>query len=135
MGVHYNCLLHCVSFYKTNSTSQSVQNGMSILETEIRNGLRTMDYDLLTTKANEKFGYWYKIVKGLPEDAITFILGFQTSAFIEKLLEMKQLMIKNSGDEYFHLDVSRIVIKEPTGIVAILFIEDKEINRRALKLF
>ena len=108
---------------------------MEVLQLAVQQGLRTMDYDFLDIMAEEKFGFWYRTTIGLPLNKKPYTIGILTASVIDRFLRMGQLMIKETAEHYYFLSVSHITLKEPTGIFSVMFMEDKELNRHALKRY
>ena len=135
LGCHYKLMLHFASLEKDRATHLHAINGMEVLQLAVQQGLRTMDYNFLDKVAEERFGFWYKTTRGLPLSKKPYTIGIMTASVIDRFLKMGQLMIRETVEHYYSLTVSHITLKEPTGIFSVMFMEDKELNRHALKMY
>ena len=135
LGCHYKLMLHFASLEKDRATHLHAINGMEVLQLAVKQGLRTMDYNFLDKVAEERFGFWYRTTRGLPLSKKPYTIGIMTASVIDRFLKMGQLMIRETVEHYYSLTVSHITLKEPTGIFSVMFMEDKELNRHALKMY
>ncbi len=115
LGVDANWLIKYLE--RRNEEIENVKyiNGNAVIIESIEAGERCYNYEKLILNGNNKFGFFYKLARGLLEKDSAFSIMLFSHNNILQLLKNEMLMVKHTGSQQLLKEVSYCLYKELTG--------------------
>ena len=112
MGVDADWLLKWLEINRKQTKNKKILNGHAILKDSILRGSRCFDYEKLEKLGETKFGFFYKISRGIPIRNSLFSIWFFHHKHIMQLLQNNLLIVKESSTKRFLTSINYCLYKD-----------------------